>query len=427
MLKQCMAPARSLSIIIAATIACDSPTEAAPLEMTLCRLGVVPDRIAVLEGERWVTRNVDASGTFHVPNVDKVGLAFRERWNVGRSNRSSWTIAYLTLAELRTLTCPHSGTESVNFSVSGLGNDVAIVALAMASQSVTPSSVLLTLHGVPSGNVDLVGALYPPGSSDQRRPRRFVMRRGVDTRVSTPIIDFDTEGIPPRVTRLTVEGLGNEVVRIHTRLRTGTTLFDPPFGSTYYPPVAAVDLDWLPDALRLATDRTEVSASAHTVSGRGRGVARVVGDPADMTLALGPELEVAVTDTVAATPYVRPRVRLKSQAAYPTGFFAWIVQSYGGSQFSPASFYTVCMVKTAAYLGSTPDTWDASVPDLSQLAAETVLLDDVPIRTAVSAFSGPLAMWTGEFGPAGGETRWASSGPSGFETETACGFPFGLR
>jgi hypothetical protein len=292
------------------------------------------------------------------------------------------------------------GGATMSGTVVGLTGDQAARISAAASETgadaLDPS---WTLEDLPTTKVDVVATRYPTlftSPSD-----RVLVRRGVTpTGASIAALDFNSsEAAAPQSATVTFTGSGaNGSIEAASMLLTETgtlhtlgSLFSAS-GSTSFNYLS------LPASLRIATDMHQLLGLSLTAQGF-KQVSRFYKTPSDVTLGFGPMVSMPAFTSLGTSPYLRVRADVASQAEYPG-----LVQVDYSQPVNDETVKLFSIVTTAGFYGSTPTTWDLSIPDLSSAGYNSAWgLQSGTYYWSVTASSGNFASVVGAT-PAEGTT-----------------------
>ena len=352
-----------MALAVAAVSACDDGTTAprpkTNLSVDFCA-GDIPAWFAVQnEGEGWQQVSGNSSGTFTFEAASKVSIAFV---TVNGSSYST-DVLNLTRDELQDISgkaCQEvSGSKSVGGTVAGItGQQVVRLSMAHAVAGATASNTSYNFTGLPDGPLDLVATRRATSSTEP--PDRIIVRRNLNLQsgATIPVVDFaTTEAQPLSTATVTVANRGSDFVDLGTQFLSATGTEHQLMQLTSSD-ASAFTFVSVPTALRGPNDLHLLTAIASAASGT-REVSQYYGSPSDRTLTFGPTLSAPSMSIASMTPYVRPRLTVVSQAEYGTAMEAFF------SQLSGASFRTVRIFTSAAFLGGRPSSWTLDMPDLS--------------------------------------------------------------
>jgi hypothetical protein len=314
------------------------------------------------EGFHW--QQATASGTsFSFPATQKVAVAFV--FQDGLDTEAN--IYYATRTELASNTDTECrGPKTVTGTVSGLlTGQSARIAFGSADTTVSATQTAYTLKSVPDRALDLVATRGTSTSGTQGTfftPDRMIIRRSLTQANNSSIaaLDFLTEGFATELSTLTIGGLlSGEEIYFQNFLWTPTFTFG--LIQTAAPGSASATVHSVPAVQRVAGDLHELYVEAYVATPTsvvGRAHIAYVDEIDNRTDNLGPVPSNSTISLLTATPYVRMRGQLVSQPEYPS--------------FSRFSFLqgarTVLVGVSAAHLGATPVTWDATLPDFTGTA-----------------------------------------------------------
>lgn len=314
----------------------------------------------------WTRVTAGANNTFAFNVPARGGIAYVTQ--IGTSY--DLTVVYGTAAELiaggqqRCATLPR-GTKRLTGSVAGVtATDFASVSLGSSAELLFGGTTAFTLDSVPEGTLNLLASRSSIDlATFSLTPNRLILRRGVNYANNSviPTLDFNgPEAFAPATAVLTVNGAGTDTVFVSTAFTTGafdlsgfgTGGFFINFGSS---PLryAGVPTDRLQagDLHALATFANVRGDSTST-----RGVFTFVRTITDRSVTIGPSPSAATVTAITSTPYLRLRATAASQAAYNAGASVTFTQATRSADVSVTPGYVG---------GSTPATWDLSIPDLT--------------------------------------------------------------
>ncbi|OLE67871.1 MAG: hypothetical protein AUG74_10425 [Bacteroidetes bacterium 13_1_20CM_4_60_6] len=212
---------------------------------------------------------------------------------------------------------------------------------------------------MPTGAHDLFASRFATEISSP--PDRIIVRRDVNlpNDATIPTLNFASEGQALTSSTLTLANLGNDQATVGTTVRTdnGTshalaalTLGGVNSGSqvAYYS---------VPNALARSTDLHTLSVVTSGVTGV-RTVTQFYKTPINKTITLGAALNIPTVNTLATSPYLRPRAFVTSQSDYDTAV------EVDFTQFLNQVSRIVYVVTTRGFAGgTTPAVWEVTVPD----------------------------------------------------------------
>jgi len=252
--------------------------------------------------------------------------------------------------------------KTITANVTGVGpSDFPSLTLGGVPAFAPPGGTSFRFEGVPNGPVDLVGGR---ASIDQTAfsivPNRLLIRRGLNPADGSTIqVDFDgPDGFAPEVRSLAITNVGSDAVAAFTMLNTAngfgavTAGFAGASGPNSWYGVPAARLQ--PGDLHLVVAR---AAPDDEDEDRSRTTLRMVANPVDLTIPLGPELTQPTVQSLGGTGYARARAVYPIQSAYARLWFADFQQS-GQDRYT-----TVQM--TREFRGSSSGTVTLEVPDFS--------------------------------------------------------------
>jgi hypothetical protein len=357
--------ALSAVVVSACADGITGPGPKAPVSLDFCE-GTTPIWFAIQnETEEWEEISGDAAGTFTFDATPQVSIALvvddgfdfsTEVFNVTRDE----------LDPLSGVTCAEgTGTKSLSGAVAGLtGQQVGRLSMALETDGVNTGNTSYSFAGLPTGPLDLVATRF--ATAGTQPPDRIIVRRNLDLQNGTnmPVLDFgSTEAQPLTTATVTFGNRGSDFVDVTTEYLSanGTVHQLMHFSSVDAGASAFVSV---PEAMRGADDLHLMSAFASAAAGT-REVSRFYRNPGNVTLTFGPMLGAATTSYLSG-PYVRPRLTVASQAEYASAMEAFF------GQLSGASFRTVTIFTSSAFLGARPLNWELEMPDLSAAGYESV-------------------------------------------------------
>lgn len=212
-------------------------------------------------------------------------------------------------------------------------------------------------YGLVSGLNDLLAIRYPKGNS--RQFDRLIVRRDPAYKPGAQVdLDFaSAEAAAPEPFTLSWNG----PPAIVQETLWSPSLWRLPIGENFLhtgpangPPVTSPQtLYTLPSRVQTATDRYEISLNDYDAY---RSLTIYSQRPHDTTLAFGPPANPPTVTAVGASPWLRLRFAVASQPEYAGTVSVWAGQSF-----------TLRMIVSKQYLGSTPDTWTVTMPDLDSI------------------------------------------------------------
>jgi hypothetical protein len=252
-----------------------------------------------------------------------------------------------------------------------------------------------SLLELPDGALDLVAVRFPFNAATLNLiPNKLIIRRAVNltSGATIPVLDFSAgEAVNPASATLTLSGAGSDetsaLVNFITSSGTTAALF---VGTSVG---ASSTMYGVPPAQLASGDLHQVIAVARVgTSDDIRAVNKYVYNLSAMAIDLHPALSSPTVTSVATSPYARLRVQLPSQTDYSSGMTASFSQTAGVSERTASVFIT------SGYLGSTPATWDVTLPDLSAVTgfdANWGLRPSAATDWEVVGYGGPLGALLG--------------------------------
>lgn len=318
------------------------------------------------EGAAWTRVVPDANGTVTFNGTAKVGVAFVHEPTAGSF---STQVIYLTAAEAQPLNgvacIDELGSKTLNGSVAGVATgQSASISMSFQGQFVAPPSTTFTLTNLPTGALDLVASRTTTPTGGTPAPDRLIVRRALDlaSGATIPALDFGAaEAVAPATANLTVTGLVTgetnfASVSYMTNVNSATAVSTHHFLWNAQLTGSTAAFYAAPASLTAAADLHSLSVNAGPTSGTEfRSASTYFKNSADKTVALGASLSVPTFTQPGTTPYVRFRGQLASQSEYGSMVVFDFTQ--------PTRSATI--EATAAYFGTTPTTWDLTIPDFS--------------------------------------------------------------
>jgi len=336
--------------LLASVAGCSDPTRPDPVEVTIdfCE-NHRPVWIAYQnEGATWTPLTLDANGTTSFQAAAKLILAMAYEY----TNFSSTDFLFTTGAELHAVsntTCPElSGAKTLHGSVAGTASPVH-VQMGQSGSHIPAGTSTFDIGNVANGPLDLVALNSADGKG--------IIRRDVDLAhdATIPVLDFAAaESFDLTPFTLTVDGPGSDRAFYSLVLWTSETITS----LSADPYAGPVTLHAIPGSV---TDSRDVHVIfAQQLDLPARIVGRYVRAISDMTLTLPPAIAIPTQSVVSASPYVRPRVQLSFQSAFPDAIYA----SYQQID-QPHFLRNVQLIVTRKFAGFRFASWDATVPDVT--------------------------------------------------------------
>lgn len=288
--------------------------------------------------EQW-TQAAGINGAYEfLISADKGAIGIVTPYGTGTGVGYDITVVFGTRAELieaGRLTCGRtSQTKSLTGTVIGGATDDAIAVTIGTAGTVNLFQDLgagYTLSQVEVGTRDLFAAQHRPHGAPGAS--KVIIRRGIDYAPGSaiPVLDFASAEAQVADRRtLTVANTGGEDWWLQEAYITaGATVgFFPDqlvFGAT------TRDYFVVPPSLATAGDRYSVEATSISDIGGGvrrttRSVSRTVTTATDLTLTLGPMLDVPDVLTLQAAPFYQVRLRTRVQPEYANAFYGRYIQ-----------------------------------------------------------------------------------------------------
>jgi hypothetical protein len=243
---------------------------------------------------------------------------------------------------------------------------------------------------VPAGPLDLTATRGTPAPGGYLTPDAVIIRRGLNQANGSsisPSLDFATESFAPESFGLTVSGVEiGEEIYFQNFFLTGT--FTALLVHNGAPLSGSITYASVPAAHQAAGDLHQlyVDASQSTsTSVIGHSYFTYFGTATTRSDALGPLLNNPILTSLGASPYQRMRGKLNVQDEYSSSVLIAFDQGSG--------FRTIYVGVSVGYLGSTPSTWDAEIPDFTGTAGFDAawMLSSSPLANTIylaQAFSG---------------------------------------
>jgi hypothetical protein len=313
----------------------------------------------------WKRSVPDASGIFRAAINNRGGIALVRR----SSSTGIFTtyVEYATAAELTSeySTCTQqavTGSKSLQGSIAGLGaSEAAQISLGGVVSTVVTN---FSMAGVADGPLDLVATRLPNRPLPFGPPTGLIIRRALNLPTGSvmPVLDFSSaEAFTPASFDLTIGNLGSDAVSVGVSFLTNNQTYATLFEDTAAT-VANRSYFGIPASQLIAGDLHDVQLIAGT-SSSARFFETFTHALTDQTLTLGPELAAPTITVADSAPVIRPRIQSLIQPEYNS--LLEINYCQGGPCQLVDRIATVVM--TAAYLGSSATSWDATVPDLSKV------------------------------------------------------------
>jgi hypothetical protein len=318
----------------------------------------------------WVGMQSGSGAWAQVPLVnDAISVNFPQRGGIAfvfpQGSGFSIEVIYATAAEFRRMaggaSCTAGDAKMYTGSVAGLTTgEYARIQVGQAGTNVFFPGTTFSINQVPPGPQDLVASRIFASMSGPGTPLKTILRRGVNQGTGTALAQLDfgaAEAFTPASATLTVGNAGSDGLNVNVDFQTTNSVanaFQSQGGSgtaTWY---------GIPSGKLLSGDMHAVMVNAFPASGSDmRAVGGFWHTVANQSLTLGPTLSTPTISELGTDPYLRHRFQVASQAEYPDGVAATVMQ-----QDNASSFYRELRVNaTRGYVGSTPATWDLSVPD----------------------------------------------------------------
>jgi len=358
------------------------------------------------EGYNW--QQVTATGnTFNFAATQKLNVAYA--FTGGGDTQVN--IFYVTRDEFSATTdrdCdgPKSHPGSVAGLSAGQGYDVVMGSALASGTSFSPT---FTLSGVADRPLDLVATRGTP-SGDFLTPDKMIVRRGLNLTTGTtiPALDFSApEAFDLAANNLTIQGLQpNDQIELHNTLWTATSTFGTAHSAQLTGGTAT--LYSAPAAQLIAGDLHELFIDASQSSSSlvtGRSYFEYFSAPADRTISLGPDVATPTLSAVSSSPYSRMRAQITTQPEYNTfADIAYVQQNSSGGD------RVIVVGLSAAYLGSTPTTWDITIPDFTGTGGFNnawMLVPGLTTIYAVETYSGRTVLLFGALPTLGDVVRYS--------------------
>ena len=318
------------------------------------------------DGEDWTPVTPDANASVFFKATDRVAIALTRgrRGNTGIVLQNAYitSVLYVTADELRPLsgiTCRNEfGNKAIAGTFAGLtGAETGSVSLHVIPFTVNSFSPTFRATRKPDqGALDLIASRRVGGE-----PVSFIVRRGLDVPNEGTVspIDFGSaEAVAAEFQPYSVTGLRGVNDLFFDDFWTGATPGGLPsyqqlafrFGSGVTP---LGTYRAVPAALLMPGDRHELTIRTG-FNADYSGVTSVFRNGSPQSLAIGPSLNVPTFAPVAGSASPRFRATVASQA------------ECGATVRLIATASNVFTVEaTAAYHGSTPATWELTIPDLT--------------------------------------------------------------
>jgi hypothetical protein len=348
--------ARSLIASLAIVAACsgeDGPEDTPGTKVELSYCDNRPNWLAVQDGNGPWTRVLPVA-------EGKYEATFKSaRGGVATVSAGGGTLQvnYGTLTELASIRCDY-GYKYVTGTITGVPfPGRARVYLGSTQASVVRDTFKISY--VAEGAHDLLATHTTFTEERGFELSQIIIRRDLDPPSNTriPALAFDSpEAFAPALAGFSVTNQGGgAIVGANAHWLGGG-------GAQAY--IASLDLDGatsgqspvVPLDRLAAGDLSALGASVSDGPPTGRYSLEYFRGAPDISIEMGPALNVPTATFPAGGSVVQPRVQVASQAEYGRMVFVNFYQTYYASA-------TVAM--TAAYLGGTPATWDIALPDLS--------------------------------------------------------------
>ena len=390
-------------VALAGISACDilglDDGELTDVTVPFCQLGYPPRWIAIQSsGAQWRFLTVTGTSiTFQAS--EKLGFAF--------GGGSDSYVYYVTSRELSEVDCVYFG-EPAPISVNASVEDVAegewfrVQARGLAFVGgYQDSSFSLRL---PPAAEDVHAWLFRrPSTTAFGSPLRAIARHSIQPNEGMTLPPFDfasAEAVPFDSARITVGNVGEGSAFTFN-------YFEPP-GFTMGIASDVQPLPWhfaVPAALLGPDD-----FHGYEILGDNRSLSYFYRRARDTTVVMGPELTQPSATVIGQSPCLRLRVTLQSQAEY-----ASFVSIRFGAQYGSRDFRSNTVTVSRNYLGTTPDVWDISMPELQPAFDDGCLLSPNPASgwsVTAEANEGRVALALGGKG-LDGEVRRLARGFAG--------------
>ena len=252
------------------------------------------------------------------------------------------------------------GTKRLTGTVTGVGGPAshAFVGIGGASmQHPTIQGSGFTLDGVAAGQRDLIAVAF---SSDVElnSASRLILRRNINYASAIPQLTFfGTEDFVPVAARVGTNNTGTDQTSLEVSFVTPNGA-SAPYATGLANRPDRVPFPGLPDAVLQPGDLHAITITATPASGSSLRLAILLRHSATFdvdTVTFGPTLNQPTVTSLGASPYLRLRALLTSQAAYNVAAQARFAQSAN----------SVSLVSTANYSNGTPANWLLDIPDLT--------------------------------------------------------------
>ena len=317
-------------------------------------------------GGAWTQLTPDVNGTVTGQLTSKVALAIV--WDHGADGYEMQLMFATTdeLASINGKTCiDDKGTKSLSGSVANVPNGKhSTVNMSWAYGHTDPPATTYSLTELPNGAIDLVSSRAALSLTSWWVPDAVIIRRSLDLASAStiPLLDFNAaEAFAPSTHTLTVNGpVGDGAsARMTFITRVGTTSVRT-FHDLWFDMVSAgtATFSAIPVAQQLTGDLHDLGVMASSGGSSFWMADAFFKTPGNKTLTLGSQLSTPTYTQLSTAPYVRYRAQLASQSEY--GAMALFY-------FSQAS-NSVGVIVTSGYMGTTPATWDVSMPDFASVS-----------------------------------------------------------
>lgn len=266
---------------------------------------------------------------------------------------------------------PQLGSKHLSGQVAGLtASQAATVTIGDAYAVVEGGgSPVYSFDIVPDGPSDLIAArdnLLATGSTLGMIVDKLIVRRGLNlpTWSTIPTLNFaGPEAFAPTLANVTLGNAGGDTVAVLSELYTATNTIASlslTFGTAQQQPFGG-----LPGTALAPGDLHEIFAMAIPTldANHARGAVSDFRSVTDQTLTFGPALAEPTISAASTSSPLRFRAQLPVQPEYRGVFYADYEQTINWAYGDV--YHEVTLYVTAAYLGGSPTTWDATIPDLS--------------------------------------------------------------
>jgi hypothetical protein len=357
----------AIGLVTAGAFACSDPSAPQgdnPVTIDLCGdIGPFGWFAYKNEGGEWTRITPNGDGQLAFDATDKVSVAMAFSF----FGSSITQVLNATADELQagaSLPCDAglSGDMSMNGTVTGIsGEQFVRISAASEATSVVASNPVWELDFLPSQPVDIVATRQ--ATVFTQPASRVLVRRGIIPLNGTiSALDFNSieaatvESAIATFTNIPTNGIVEVMSEVQTQ--NGTLHELGAMSMTNAGSSQGINYISLPASLRFTNDIHTLTGMASTADGMLQAV-HFYKTPGAKTIAFGPMIGEPTVNNAASSPYVRPRVQLAAQAAYPSGIAAMF------NEGDENSSRLVMVMTTRGFFGTTPTTWDVTVPDMS--------------------------------------------------------------